>query len=100
MKGRNAADGGIGRSAIQVADHRHRRLLREPPYGPRCRSPAHKRNERAAFHSITSSALTRMVFGTARPSAFALFRFMTNSNLVGCNTGRLAGFSPLRTLPV
>jgi tripartite-type tricarboxylate transporter receptor subunit TctC len=33
-------------------------------------------------------------------SAFAVFRLMTNSNLVGCMTGNSAGFSPLRILPV
>ena len=31
-----------------------------------------------------------------RPRAFAVFRLMTNSNLVGCSTGRSAGFAPLR----
>jgi hypothetical protein len=34
------------------------------------------------------------------PSAFAVFRLMTNSNLLACATGNSAGFSPLRTLPV
>ena len=33
------------------------------------------------------------------PSAFAVLRLITNSNLVGCNTGRSTGFSPLRILP-
>jgi hypothetical protein len=36
--------------------------------------------------------------GIVRPSAFAVFRFITNSNLVGCSTGRSAGFAPLRIL--
>ena len=31
-----------------------------------------------------------------RPSAFAVLRLRTNSNLVGAWTGRSAGFSPLR----
>ena len=41
------------------------------------------------------------------PSAFAVLRLITSSNLVGCCTGRSAGFSPLRisagvdaTLPI
>jgi hypothetical protein len=40
------------------------------------------------------------VGGTVRPSAFAVLRLNTSSNLVGCCTGRLAGFSPLRRRPV
>jgi hypothetical protein len=51
-------------------------------------------------HSITSSAVASSVGGTSRPSALAVLRWMTNSNLVGCTTGRSAGFSPLRILPV
>ena len=33
-----------------------------------------------------------------RPSALAVLRLMTSSNLVGCSTGRSAGFAPLRIL--
>jgi hypothetical protein len=36
------------------------------------------------LHSITSSARARRVGGTVRSSAFAVFRLMTSSNLVGC----------------
>ena len=36
------------------------------------------------------------VGGTSRPSALAVLRLMTSSNLVGACTGRSAGFSPLR----
>ena len=32
------------------------------------------------------------------PSAFAVFRLITSSNLVGCSTGRSAGFAPLKIL--
>ena len=52
------------------------------------------------IHSITSSAATRRGCGTLIPSALAVLRLMTNSNLVGCRTGRSAGFSPLRIRPV
>src|SRR6266436_2989682 len=38
----------------------------------------------ASHHSITSSAATSNVSGIVRPSAFAVFRLMTSSNLVGC----------------
>ena len=50
-------------------------------------------------HSMISSALADSPGGTSRPSAFAVFRLITNSNLVGCTTGRSAGFSPLRIRP-
>src|ERR1700746_2034602 len=49
-----------------------------------------------ALHSMTSSATESSVGGTVRPSAFAVLRLITNSNFVGCSTGRLAGFVPLR----
>jgi len=34
-----------------------------------------------------------------RPSSFAVFKLTTNSNVVGCCTGRSAGLAPTRTLP-
>src|SRR6266702_917046 len=51
-------------------------------------------------YSITSSIRARKVRGTSRPSAFSALRLMISSNLVGRTTGKSAGFSPLRTLPV
>ena len=50
-------------------------------------------------YSITSSARVSTAAGMARPSALAALRLIERSNLVGCSTGRLAGFSPLRILP-
>ena len=50
-------------------------------------------------YSITSSAVICIINGTMRPSAFAVLRLMTSSNLVGCSTGRSAGLSPLRIRP-
>src|SRR5262249_53702127 len=50
-------------------------------------------------HSITSSARASSCGGTSRPSALAVFRLITSSNLVGCCTGRSAGFAPLRIRP-
>ena len=44
---------------------------------------------------ITSSAVASSVSGMVRPSALAVFRLMTNWNLVGCMIGKSAGFSPL-----
>src|SRR5215211_1585030 len=61
------------------------------------------RQDRTSFawrtYSITSSARASKVGGTVRPRAFAVFRLITSSNLVGCRTGRSAGFSPLRIRP-
>ena len=51
-------------------------------------------------YSITSSASASTVGGIVRPSVFTVLRLKTNSNFVGCTTGRLAGFSPFRIRPV
>src|SRR5205814_10277012 len=48
------------------------------------------------LHSMTSSARARIDGGTVRPSAIAVLRLTTSSNLVGCSTGRSAGLAPLR----
>src|SRR5262249_6793307 len=48
------------------------------------------------LHSIMSPAVVSKADGTMRPRAFAVFRLITSSNLVGCITGKSAGFSPLR----
>jgi len=50
-------------------------------------------------YSITSSAIETNPGGTVSPSAFAVLKFMTKSNLVGCSTGKSPGFSPLRMRP-
>src|SRR5262249_13433222 len=65
---------------------------------PPRRSAAEHRDELAALyrgnHSITSSAATSRPGGTVKPSAFAVFKLMTVSNLVGACTGRSADLSP------
>jgi hypothetical protein len=71
------------------------RLLR-----PRCKRPcrrtAKERDQIAPPHySITSSAMASMPGGTVRPSALALLRLMTSSNLVCCTIGKSAAFFPL-----
>src|SRR5215831_2892860 len=65
---------------------------------PRCRA-AEQCDELAPLHSITSSASASNLSGTSSPSAFAVLRLITNSNFVGCMTGRSAGFSPFRIRP-
>jgi hypothetical protein len=37
------------------------------------------------LYSITSSPRASSIGGTVRPSAFAVLRLITNSNLVGCS---------------
>src|SRR5262249_38713979 len=88
-----------GRSAMKITNHRHRRLLRARPERPRRSCAAEQRDELAPFHSITWSAVICMIRGTVRPSALAVLRLMTSSNLFGNSTGRSAGFAPLRMRP-
>ena len=57
------------------------------------------REERATvYHWMILSARCSSVCGMASPSAFAVYKLMTSSNLVGCSTGRSAGFAPLKIL--
>src|SRR6516162_7029778 len=70
------------RRAAKEPNHRHRRLLRTHRERPRCRA-ADQRDERAAPHSITSSARSGNAGGILNPSALAVLRFTTSSNLVG-----------------
>jgi hypothetical protein len=44
---------------------------------------------------MTWSARSSSDWGIVRPSALAVLRLITNSNLVGCSTGRSVGFAPL-----
>src|SRR5207249_1429742 len=87
-----------GRSDAEVADHRHRLLLRAKG-GRRDHHAAQQEHEFAAVHSITSVARARIDGGTVRPSALAVLRLTTSSNVVGCWTGKSAGLAPLRICP-
>src|SRR5436305_330200 len=80
--------------AAEKPDHWHRRLLRLRGEGPGngCRRAAEKLDELAALHSMISSAMEDRPGGTLRPSALAVLRLITNSNLVDCTAGRSAGF--------
>ena len=69
--------------------------------------PEHRRSRFAVLHNIitlrkvystTSSAATSSVCGIVRPSSFAVLRLMTNSNFVGCSTGRSLGLAPRKIL--
>src|SRR5262249_7441375 len=90
---------GRSRGRAQEPDGRQlSRLLRARRERP-CSRAAEQRYERAAPHSITSSAATWSVRGTRRPSAFAANRLITSSNLSSCLTGRSEALSPFRILP-
>src|SRR4029450_3141779 len=53
---------------------------------------------RLTLHRITLSARYSTDCGIVRLSAFAVLRLITNSNFVGCSTGRSAGFAPFKIL--
>jgi hypothetical protein len=59
----------------------------------------HMHRSKDSRYSITSSAVASSLSGTARPSIRAVEALMTNSNLVGCTTGKSAGLAPLRMRP-
>src|SRR5262245_55175981 len=90
---------GIVSDSHEHADALHAlALLRACRERPRRRTAEH-RDELAPPHSITSSARASSEGGMVMLSAFAVLRLITSSNLVGCITGRSAGFSPLRIRP-
>src|SRR5262249_21453960 len=60
------------------------------------RRAAEQRDELAPPHSIPWSARASRDGGPSRPSALAVLRLIVSSYLVGCCTGRSAGFAPLR----
>src|SRR5882757_5300478 len=49
-------------------------------------------------YSNTSSARASSDGEMSIPRALAVLRFTTSSNLVGCSTGKSAGFAPLKIL--
>src|SRR5262249_3086134 len=88
------------RDRLQETDAPDSALLCVRRNRPRDRRAADERDERAAIHSITSSAVASSVGDTVRPSILAVWRLITSSNLVACTTGRSAGLAPLSTRPV
>jgi hypothetical protein len=67
-------------------------------FGAHCQFRTHAPQQATGCYSITSSARTSSVGGTSSPSALAVLRLITSSNLVGCSTGSSAGFAPFRIL--
>src|SRR5262249_60573927 len=80
------------------------------PVNPRCLlslgherrsedAPTHHSDERSPVHHWMSSlARTRTDCGIVSPSVLAVLALTTNSNLVGCSTGRSPGFAPFKIL--
>ena len=84
-------------SALPLADvmlQRRERQLRAMNKLMQC----NKRRAGVLIYSMTSSARASSVGGISRPSALAVLRLITSSNLVGCSTGRSAGLAPFRIL--
>src|SRR5262245_21856556 len=50
------------------------------------------------IHSMITSARCRKVSATVKPSALAVLRLMTSSNLVGCSIGMSVGNPPCNIL--
>src|SRR5262249_22630865 len=50
-------------------------------------------------YSITRSARSRIDCGIVKPSALAVLRLITSSNLVDCSIGRSAGFATVGVWP-
>ena len=90
----------ISRNNRLAAMRPRRRNARHPPCRVIAPSPDFFARQFCTPHSITSSARARRVGGTARPSALAVGRLTTSSNLVDRTTGRSAGLAPLSMLPV
>jgi len=56
------------------------------------------RSKRQLYSITSSGALQQRCRQLRRQSAFAVFKLITSSNLVGCSTGRSAGFRTLENL--
>jgi hypothetical protein len=69
-----------------------------PVWSEKCQKQTHGLQQNQHSYSITASARVSTVGGTVMPSTFAVFRLITSSYLVGCSTGRSAGFAPLKIL--
>src|SRR5262245_51316858 len=86
-KGRYAVGVDFWSPEVDQSDHRHRRLLRPRRQRPRRRAAEQRDDLAPTHHSITSSARASSVGGTSRPSALAVLRLISSSNLVGCSIG-------------
>src|SRR5262245_37259997 len=84
MKRGQHLPGVTGRFPFEESNDRHHRLLRMRRERPAGRRAAEQADERASFHSITSSARASRAGEMSKPSALAVLRLTTSSNFVGC----------------
>lgn len=63
-----------------------------------CMEEANASPPEVRLHSMTLSALASTVGEIFSSSALAVLKLITNSNLVGCSTGKSAGFMPFKIL--
>ena len=69
----------------------------EQPFDSAVQRRRERHKQRGVPHYwISSSARASTDCGIAMPSARAVLRLTTSSNLAGCSTGRSPGFAPLR----
>src|SRR6266516_6817862 len=85
---------------VQEPDRGRDVLLRACRERPRRRRATEQRDEFAASHSITSSAIASTPGGIVRSSDLATLRLIISSNLLDCTTGSSAGREPLKILPL
>ena len=90
--------GGSGRLLCHVRSTPGSRHQAERSACPLCATTGLMHRSKWHHYSITSSARASSVGGTMMPSAFAVFKLITSSSLVGSSTGRSAGFAPLNIL--
>jgi hypothetical protein len=102
--------GGVYRRRARAERRTGKPLARPPglcgPTGGNVRSAAIKGPDnvtplptcRAWRQRSTSSAWKRSVGGRVRPKAWAVVRVLTSSKVMGCSTGRSAGWAPFRIL--
>ena len=89
----NSEVGPLERHVRSSSDSRHRQVVSVRPLRANSGLSASQQN---VAYSISSSAMLSKSEEMVRPSALAVFMLMTSSNLVGCSTGRSAGFLPAR----
>ena len=58
------------------------------------------RQSKIQNYLITLSARANTFGGIVNPICFAVFRLITNSNFVGCSTGRSPALAPFRILSI
>jgi len=96
-KGPTRTSGHVRARSVHPLDSGHAGTAAAGPFGAKRRPSAIRKN---ASYSISSSEMLSKPDEMVRPSALAVFMLMASSNLVGCSTGRSAGFLPIRIWPV